>query len=196
MASKARAFTFIIYPDSWKTWESDLEKLHIPIVVSPIHNRDIWTESDENENQEHVAGTLKKPHYHAIISWDGPVRPSVPLACLEQYGIKYVEAVNNYSAMSRYLCHLDNPEKAQYDIADCICLSGGMPDFERKLTNIEMMEQRDEIMALCEDNGIIEYADLCDFCRYHRPDWRQDVYMHTIFWRGYFASIRSRKSNR
>ena len=38
----------------------------------------------------------------------------------------------------------------------------------------------------------MEYADLCDFCRYHRPDWRQDVYMNTVFWRGYFASVRSR----
>lgn len=189
---KARAFAFLIYPDSWETWERDLRSLHMPIVISPIHDRDVWTEIDELNNPEHVAGQPKKPHYHAIISWSGPATIRAALSMLEPFGVTYVEPVGSYQGMCRYLAHLDDPDKAQYDIEDVLCLGGAVPDFERKLTNSELLAQRDEIMAMCEENGVMEYADLCDFCRYHRPDWRQDVYMNTVFWRGYFASARSR----
>lgn len=180
-AGKARAFAFLIYPDSWPTWEKDLRGLHMPIVVSPIHDSDVTED-----------GELKKPHYHGIVSWGNATTMNAALNLLEPFGVRHVEPVGSYSAYCRYLCHMDDPDKAQYDAADVVCLSGGVPDFERKLTESEMLAQRDEIMALCEGNGVVEYADLCDFCRYHRPDWRQDVYTHTIFWRGYFASARSR----
>lgn len=31
------------------------------------HDKDLWTEEDEKENPEHVAGTLKKPHTHVVL---------------------------------------------------------------------------------------------------------------------------------
>lgn len=180
-SGKARAFAFIIYPESWPTWEQDLRGLHMPVVVSPVHDRDVTEE-----------GEPKKPHHHGIISWSGPVTMRNALNTLAPFGIEYVEPVGSYPGYCRYLCHMDDPDKAQYDVADVVCFGGAVPDFERKLTASEMFAQRDEIMAMCEENGVMEYADLCDFCRYHRPDWRQDVYMNTVFWRGYFASVRSR----
>lgn len=178
---KARAFAFIIYPESWPTWEQDLRGLHMPIVVSPIHDRDVTEE-----------GEPKKPHHHGIISWGNATTLRNALNTLAPFGIEYIEPVGSYQGYCRYLCHMDDPDKAQYDVADVVCMGGAVPDFERKLTASEMFAQRDEIMAMCEENGVTEYADLCDFCRYHRPDWRQDVYMNTVFWRGYFASVRSR----
>lgn len=190
---KARAFAFLIYPESWETWERDLKTLHMPIVVSPLHDRDVWTDEDEKENSEHVAGELKKPHRHAIISWGNATTINAAVTMLAPFGINYVEPVGSYPGYCRYLAHLDDPDKAQYDPAEVVCIGGGVPDFEKKLTESELMQQRDEIMALCEENGVDEYADLCDFCRYHRPDWRQDVYRNTVFWRGYFSSVRHRR---
>lgn len=190
--NKARAFAFVIYPDSWQTWERDLSSLHMPIIVSPVHDRDVWTEEDEKENPEHKAGTLKKPHRHAIISWGNATTLRHALDTLKPFGVSYLELVNSYQGYCRYLCHLDDPDKAAYDIADVICLGGGVPDFTKKMTDSELFDQRDEIMQLCDENGVLEYADLVDYVRLHRPDWRQDVYNHTIFWRGFFSSKRHR----
>lgn len=189
-SGKARAFAFLIYPESWQTWESDLKALHMPIVVSPLHDRDVWTEADEEQSPEHVAGTPKKPHRHAIISWGNSTTIKAVLNVLEPYGVQYVDPVGSYSAYCRYLLHLDDPEKAQYDSLDVVCISGGIPDFERKLTRSEMLAQRDEIMELCVDNCIVEYAILCGYCKDHRPDWREEVYTNTVFWRGYLSSLR------
>lgn len=187
---KARAFAFIIYPESWPTWERDLRGLHMPVVVSPAHDRDVYAE----DGDEHSAGDVKKAHRHAIISWGNATTVNAALSLLEPFGVHHVEPIGSYSSYCRYLCHMDDPDKAQYDVADVVCLSGGVPDFERKLTDSEFFAQRDEIIALCDENGVTEYADLCDYCRLHRPDWRQDVYRHTIFWRGYLGS--KRNSNR
>lgn len=187
-AGKSRAWAFLIYPESWPTWMEDLRGLHMPVVVSPPHDRDVY----DADGDGHKAGELKKTHRHGILSWNGPASMAAALALLAPFGVKYVEPVGSYAGYCRYLCHLDDPDKAQYDPAEIVCLSGAAPDLERKLTDSEMLAQRDEIMAMCEENGVMEYADLCDFCRYHRPDWRQDVYTHTVFWRGYFASARSR----
>ena len=38
---KSRYWTFLIYPESApKDWYSKLEELHIPICVSPLHDKD------------------------------------------------------------------------------------------------------------------------------------------------------------
>ena len=32
-----------------------------------LHDKDTWTEYDEAKNPEHVAGTLKEPHFHLVL---------------------------------------------------------------------------------------------------------------------------------
>lgn len=166
----------------------------MPIVVSPLHDKDRFSDEDEAENSEHKAGELKKKHHHAIISWGNPTTLNNALNTLRPFGINHVEPIGSYPGYCRYLCHLDDPDKAQYDPDDVVCFGGAVPDYERKLTDAEFFAQRDEIMALCEENGVEEYYDLCEFVRQHRPDWRADVYRHTVFWRGYFGSKRSRSA--
>lgn len=191
---KARAFAFLVYPESWPTWRHDLAELHMPIVVSPLHDRDVWTDEDEQDNPEHVAGETKKPHYHAIISWGNPTTIQAALNMLDPW-VKYVEPVGSYSAYCRYLLHLDEDEgKARYDVADVVCLSGAVPDYERKLTDSEVLAQRVEIRQFCEDNGIDEYSVLVDYAFDHKPDWAREVSGNTIFWRGYLESVRHRKT--
>jgi hypothetical protein len=185
---KARAFAFIIYPESWPTWERDLRGLHMPVVVSPVHDRDVFEEDDEETGA--IIGELKKPHRHGIISWSGPVTLRNALNTLAPFGIEYVEPIGSYQGYCRYLCHMDDPDKAQYDRNDIVCLGGAVPDFEKKLTNAEMLEQRDRIIDWCVSHQVCEYAELVDAARNEYPDWRQDVYNNTVFWRGYLGSRR------
>lgn len=188
---KARAFAFLIYPESWPTWRHDLSGLHMPVVVSPLHDRDVWTDEDELNDPEHVAGTAKKPHRHAIISWGNATTIRAALNMLDPW-VKYVEPVGSYSGYCRYLLHLDDEDKARYDATDVVCLSGAVPDYERKLTDSEVLAQRAEIRQFCDDNDMDEYADLVDFCFTRKPDWAREVSGNTIFWRGYLESARHR----
>ena len=75
-SGKARAFAFIIYPESWPTWEQDLRGLHMPVVVSPVHDRDVTED-----------GEPKKPHRHGIISWGNATTLRNALNTLAPFGI-------------------------------------------------------------------------------------------------------------
>lgn len=62
---KSRNFTFLLYPDGEgfpNDWEERLEKIGVPIAISPLHDK------DKNKNR-----TFKKPHYHGIYIANNPV---------------------------------------------------------------------------------------------------------------------------
>ena len=62
---KSRNFTFLLYPDGEgfpKDWEKRLEKIGVPIAISPLHDKDKAKD-----------GGYKKAHYHGIYIARNPV---------------------------------------------------------------------------------------------------------------------------
>ncbi|WP_409374419.1 replication protein [Streptococcus suis] len=62
---KSRYFTFLLYPDGEgfpSDWEERLEKIGVPIAISPLHDK------DKNKNRSY-----KKSHYHGIYIANNPV---------------------------------------------------------------------------------------------------------------------------
>lgn len=160
--SKTRYWAGIVYPESApKDWKEQLADLHIQALISPLH------EDDENPD-----GTKKKAHHHVIIMLDGPInstRASVLMEgwCSTSKAPEYVKSIRGYA---RYLCHLDNPEKAQYNIDDVQEIGGvdyqeiiGLPS--DKYLMIEQMQD------WCDEQGIRSYAELSRYARKERKDW-------------------------
>ena len=78
--TKARNFTFIIYPDSIpEDWELCLEKLDVPMAISPLHDEDEterkFEELTEDEKQivNNGGRIYKKAHYHVLYIARNPV---------------------------------------------------------------------------------------------------------------------------
>lgn len=62
---KSRYFTFLLYPESIpEDWEMQLEKIGVPIAISPLHDKDL----SDVEGQKY-----KKAHYHVIYVAKNPV---------------------------------------------------------------------------------------------------------------------------
>lgn len=62
---KSRNFTFLLYPDGEgfpNDWEERLEKIGVPIAISPLHDQ------DKAKNR-----SFKKAHYHGIYIANNPV---------------------------------------------------------------------------------------------------------------------------
>lgn len=62
---KSRFFTFLMYPDADgfpEDWEDRLERIGVPIAISPLHNMD-----------KAKGGGFKKAHYHGIYVAKNPV---------------------------------------------------------------------------------------------------------------------------
>lgn len=191
MDNRARTWACIIYEESAPSdWLDILAELLIPLAISPLHDRDVWTERDEAKNPEHRAGTLKKPHWHVVLYYGTKKSAGQVLEDLAPLGVRHVERIHEVVAYNRYLCHLDNPEKAQYERSEVKCLNGAACDMMRRLTVEQGRAIRSDILAFIRDNGINEYSDLVDVCELSEiePEWSDYVATHTIFFSNYLRS--------
>lgn len=196
MDDRSRTWAFILYRESApEDWLEVLEDLRIPAAVSPEHDRDVWTEADERRNPAHVAGQLKKPHRHVVLYYGSKKSAGQVLADLAELDVKHVERVHETLSYNRYLCHLDDPHKAQYPTDDLIRINGAACDIERPLTAEQRRHIKAEVTQFVRDNWITEYAELVFWCLDNRPEWSPVVMSETIYFRGLLASIRASVSH-
>lgn len=78
--TKARNFAFILYPESIpENFIESLEKIGIPMAVSPLHDLDKTERkfedmtSDEKKIINAGGSVYKKPHYHVLYIARNPV---------------------------------------------------------------------------------------------------------------------------
>lgn len=160
-AKRSRNFATIIYPESAAPdWKTQLEALHTPILISPLHDKDVNPD-----------GKQKKPHRHILIMYPNPkdydtqVKP-----VLKKIGAVGRETVASTRGYARYLCHLDNAEKAQYDPKDIIALGGADYAAITRLQS-DVRQATMDIMRWCSTNQIYSLAELLDYAAEKQPEW-------------------------
>lgn len=157
---KTRNWATIIYPESEKPgWRDTLRSWCVQAFVSPLHD------SDKNPT-----GEPKKPHYHVLVMWDGPRSRKLMEQRFEELGGVGCEACNSARGYARYLCHLDNPEKHQYDV-DAVEAFGGADYAEVTEMESDRRKMVAEMCAWCRATGCISFAELMDYSRAYREDW-------------------------
>ena len=157
---KCRCFATVIYPESAPTnWKDILNELHVEVLVSPLHDRDV-----------NPTGELKKPHRHVQIIFPNPRSRLQARRIFEKIGGVGCESVNATRGMARYLCHLDNPEKAQYNPADVIELGGA--DYQEIISlPSDKFGVIRELIQFIELNNIYSFNALLNWCSEHNEQW-------------------------
>lgn len=157
---RTRNYATIIYPDSAPSdWKEKLMNLHIPAFISPLHDKD--TNPD---------GTLKKPHYHVLLLFDGVKSKKQVSQMLEEIGAVGLEVVHSSSGYARYLIHADNPEKAPYPEKDVIALSGANYAVATYVPVDDLSIVADMIKFIFE-NHITSFAEFTNICTFNNPEW-------------------------
>ena len=157
---RRRNFATVVYPESAPDgWMDKLRELAIPSYVSPEHNMDVDPD-----------GVLKKAHYHVLLKFEGKKSLDQVRDLVSEFGGVGVEVVESARGYARYMCHLDNPEKAQYKTDDVISLAGA-DYFEEINTKLDKYTAVREMLAFCRENKIIVYADLLEYAAENREDW-------------------------
>lgn len=163
---RARNFACVVYPESAPSdWLDTIAELKIPIMVSPLHDKDTNPSRLPNGNPE-----PKKPHYHVMACFEGNKTVEQAKSIFEQFGGVGCEIVSSLRGYARYLCHLDNPEKAQYNIDDVKAFGGadfvtaiGLPTDKYKAIG--------EMMDWCVSENILSYSELLIHARTFHSDW-------------------------
>lgn len=180
MATRTRNWATIVYPESAsEDWQKLLDEEHIPAFISPLHNSDLNPD-----------GEKKKEHYHVILCFAGNKTEEQVQEISNRLlsGVK-VEKVKDIRAYARYLCHLDNPEKAQYRPCDVIGL-GGLDYLEIVGSLADTDTAVREMMEWCREQGVYSFARLCDYAADERSDWfRVLTSKRTVFISAYLKSL-------
>lgn len=166
-AFKTRNWNLIVYPDSApEDWIRQLvEYFHVPFCVSPLHDKDV-----------NPTGEIKKPHYHVTICFDGPKSWLNVVKITKWLNCAVPVDTISLSGSIRYMAHLDNPEKYQYD-SSLIC---GYCGFDVEDCFAPSSGERARFIAdmICYINTN-EICDLNEFLIYciqeHYNDWYRVV---------------------
>ncbi len=157
---RTRNYATVVYPESAPAdWKVLLQEQCVPAIISPIHDRDINTD-----------GTLKKKHFHVMILFDGTKTKEQAGEVFSVIGGVGIEPIKCTRAYARYLCHLDNPDKAKYAIEDVISCAGA--DYYSMISMAtDKYTAIGEMIEFCMNNSIVAYSELLLYAKNNRMDW-------------------------
>lgn len=166
---RTRNWATVVYPDSAPDgWLSRLEESCVAAFVSPLHNRDM-------EN-----GVAKKEHFHVLVMYDNPVMPEQFDELRERIGGVGHLKVESLRGQARYLCHMDSPDKAQYNSAEVIQL-GGVDYLQACSSGSDRKKAIKEMMDYCDETGTYSYAELMQYAATHNAEWFEALVTHSTY---------------
>lgn len=159
-ATRTRNWTFVLYPESApENWRDYIDEMHVEWVESPLH------EFDTNAN-----GEVKKAHFHILLMFGGVKTYEQVLEVLEPLNCPIPQRCHNAKAMVRYMAHLDNPDKFQYDVKS-IKAHGGIDIADLLMpTKSERYSLIRDMCRYVRDNAVTEYQDLVDYAMEEQYD--------------------------
>lgn len=103
--TRTRNWGMIVYPESAPDgWRDILRELHVPFLVSPLHDRDT-----------HDDGSVKKPHWHVVMAFSSVKNAEQVKEITDKLNAPAPIKLESLQGYARYLIHKDDPDKAQYD---------------------------------------------------------------------------------
>lgn len=160
--TRTRSWTFVLYEDSApENWRDILDDMHIEWIESPWHDKDI------NGN-----GELKKKHKHILLLFQGKKSYEQIKELTDVLNQPIPQRCHNAKAMVRYMAHLDNPEKAQYNPSDIIGHGGADVSDMLRPSSSERYTIIKDMIDYIRSAGITEFQDLMDYAAdVHYDDW-------------------------
>lgn len=148
---KKRSYNWgtIIYPESVNPSFCDIiNESGVATVISPLHDSDIVKDT----------GELKKPHNHVIMHFNTLKSRLQVLEFVSTFGGVGAEPIVSMEGSVQYLCHLNNPDKVQYNVSDIVSLCGF--DWRRYMPQPDSFQIEIDILKLIETYNITHLSCL------------------------------------
>lgn len=171
MSDRFRNFSTIIYPESAPLDFIDrISDLHVKGFLSPLHDRDD-----------------KKAHFHLLLMYDGKKSIEQVRSDFLLIGGVGCEAVRSGKAYARYLCHLDDKDKAQYSVDEVKCFGGA--DYKSLIKDSSSkLDILTDIMDFCDQYDVYSFYALVNYSRKYRSDWFSFLSESSVFVREWLKS--------
>lgn len=159
VTKKSYSWATLLYPESCcSDYAKILVDMAIPCLISPLHDKDV------NED-----GTPKKPHYHVLMKFKTQKSNLQVEDIVSKISGAGCECIHDAGQYARYLTHMDDEDKAQYD-ASSVQIIGDIDYLKLTAPKLDTLDAFVEIIDLIENNDICTYTELIMLCRRNRPE--------------------------
>lgn len=119
-----------------------------------------------------AAGEVKETHWHVVVRFSHAVAAKEAKEVLTSFGCKEksVQYRDSWTAVARYLCHLDDPNKFQYNPADVVEF-GGADYLDAINRSADKYRIVGEMCQWCRENHIYSFSRLMDYAREENLEW-------------------------
>jgi hypothetical protein len=159
-SDRTRNWAVVVYPESApENWRDLIDEQQIEWVESPLHEFDV-----------NPTGEVKKPHWHLLLMFGGVKSYEQVCDFIKPLNCPIPQRCHNAKAAVRYMAHLDNPDKFQYDVG-AIKSHGGVDLAELlRPSSSERYTLIDEMAEFVKQEHITEFQDLFDYARKEKRD--------------------------
>lgn len=176
---RKRNWVFVVYEESAPDdWREQLREQLVPGFISPLHCDDV-----------NADGERKKAHWHVMLTFKGLKSYDQVKEITDSLNAPAPQECKDMRGYARYLCHLDNPEKAQYPVDQVESLAGA--DYLEKIKCAADTDTAlSEMMDWCIDQGCFSFFRLANYARENRSDWfRVLTSSRTVFLTAWLKSM-------
>lgn len=164
--SRTRNYATIIYDEECI---KKINEMHLPCFISPPHDKDV-----------NPTGEKKKKHWHVLINYDSVKTEEQARNDIIEFGGVGCEVVKSNRAYGRYLCHLDNPEKAQYDVNN-VKVFGGLNYIDLINSEADILAIEEEICDYLLENNVISFREFLIWCKDSKRDWYSQIIHKSMY---------------
>lgn len=189
MGLRSRKIEIIVYKENVQdldVLENYLKSTGNLYFISPLHDKDVYEEGEKK-------GELKKAHWHLLLCFQNARFYNSVAKEFATYGVieQNLNTVKCLNSAVRYLCHLDNQEKAQYEIkyirTNCKDLEKYLKKKVEKLSQGEMAEI---LIQKLEESKILRFSEIVDVAKVLGGDFVNFVTMRAYFFIQYLKERR------
>lgn len=157
---RVRNWTFMLYPESApENWREILDDMHVEWCESPPHDKDL----DDD-------GETKKAHIHVVMKFPNKTSYDTVKGITDLLHQPIPKRVRSLRTMCRYLIHLDDPAKYQYNQSDIKCHCGMDISEFFDIPKKERYECIHEMIEFIKDNCVTEFIDFMEIAYLTHPD--------------------------
>lgn len=184
---RSNKWAFLIYEESAPdNYLEILNGLHVPFVLSPWHDKDIYSGT----------GELKKSHKHGAFYFDSlkSYTQVSELVSDKLNGPAHVEVVMSPKGMFDYFTHAENPSKTPYDVENIE--SGAGFELDKFLLEQNTDNFMNDVIDIIEENNFMEFEDLIRYARENNYLLLGLIVERTYFFAKYLDSRRYSKGKK
>ena len=155
-------------------WLKNEDVIGLLWCIQKVHQKTgeiFWTMSIFHGLNVNPDGEVKKAHWHILLLFEGNKSYKQVLEISKKLNAPIPQRVESARGMVRYMVHLDNPEKYQYNKSDIISHGGADADHFFKMTVTHGQDVLKEITHYILENKVTNFVELVEYAIENNDDW-------------------------